>query len=172
VRHVCRDEQKRKELGAVKALSAAKEFVMTQSKLQGPARSKQLFGMSIGTASTGGRTDADIANVVPDDWKEGKEYYRSAQLTFTKGEIAVAFRSDGSRRFGKIIQVRQGAATHELVQATGSLEGLNQVLTCGAVRCGAIPHIHRTNAIRIGTENPARVPTHVFLMHIFSAASD
>jgi hypothetical protein len=85
-------------------MSAAKEFVMTQSKLQGPGSSKQLFGISLGT---GGRSDADIANVVPDNWKEGKEYFRSSKLSFTKGEIVVAFRSDGSRRFGKIIQVRE-----------------------------------------------------------------
>lgn len=52
--------------------------------------------------------DDDIANIVPEAWKEGgrgSQFYRNAGFTFRVGEIVVAFRSDGSRRYGRILQV-------------------------------------------------------------------
>ena len=52
--------------------------------------------------------DDDIANIVPEAWKEGgrgSQFYRNADFTFRVGEIVVAFRSDGSRRYGRILQV-------------------------------------------------------------------
>ena len=52
--------------------------------------------------------DDDIANIVPEAWKEGgrgSQFYCNAGFTFRVGEIVVAFRSDGSRRYGRILQV-------------------------------------------------------------------
>ena len=42
--------------------------------------------------------DDDIANIVPETWREGKQFYRDRQFVFKVEEIVVAFRSDGSRR--------------------------------------------------------------------------
>ena len=39
--------------------------------------------------------DDDIANVVPETWREGREYFRDRQFYYKVDEIVVAFRSDG-----------------------------------------------------------------------------
>jgi len=46
----------------------------------------------------------DIANIVPETLTQGRDFFRDRQFMFKVGEIVVAFRSDGSRRYGRILQ--------------------------------------------------------------------
>lgn len=72
---MCREESKRKELGALKAISAAGGFLQLQRKERGTAGIQMFLKNPFGSAAAG-LSDKDIANVVPDDWREGVEFFR------------------------------------------------------------------------------------------------
>lgn len=120
-----KEEESRLKLGAQLALSAASNFINAQKQVRGSAEVKKKYG--IDTMSSG-RSDKDIANIVPDEWKDGVDFYRSPKLSFTKGEIVVTFRSDGSRRFGKIIQ-DYGEGTYDILVDLAGGEGEGQYRT-------------------------------------------
>jgi hypothetical protein len=81
--------------------------------------------------------DDDIANIVPETWKDGREFFRDRQFAFQVDEIVVAFRSDGSRRYGRIIQDNGQGSYDILVDRFGG-EGAGQYRTDSADRIGKI----------------------------------
>jgi hypothetical protein len=121
------EEESRLKLGAQLALSAASNFIRVQKQVRGSAEVKKKYGIDTDKMSSG-RSDKDIANIVPDEWRDGVDFYRSPRLSFTKGEIVVTFRSDGSRRFGKIIQ-DYGEGTYDILVDLAGGEGEGQYRT-------------------------------------------
>ena len=81
--------------------------------------------------------DDDIANIVPESWREGREFFCDRQFAFQVDEIVVAFRSDGSRRYGRIIQDNGQGSYDILVDRFGG-EGAGQYRTDFADRIGKI----------------------------------
>lgn len=81
--------------------------------------------------------DDDIANIVPETWKDGREFFRDRQFVFQVDEIVVAFRSDGSRRYGRVIQDNGQGSYDILVDRFGG-EGAGQYRTDSADRIGKI----------------------------------
>lgn len=97
------------------------------------AAGADLFGKKRGATPR----DSDIANVVPETWKEQKEYLRSNKLVFKQGEMVVSFRSDGSRRFGKIMLVNGDGTYDVLVERSGG-EGAGLFRTDAAGQIGKL----------------------------------
>lgn len=125
-----KEEEGRLKLGAELALGAAQNFIKSQKQIRGSSEVKKLFGASgdDGKSGVSERSDKDIANIVPDEWKEGSDFYRSPKLAFTPGEIVVTFRSDKSRRFGKIIQ-DYGEGTYDILVDKSGGQGEGQYRT-------------------------------------------
>ena len=119
------------------------EQLANQAAKAEEGRLRDLFASSLGGGKQQIAGDKDIANVVPEDWKEGAQYFRSPKLSFKTSEIVVAFRSDGSRRFGKIMQVNGDNSYDVLVDRSGG-EGDGQFRTDAAGAIGKIATTGRT----------------------------
>jgi len=81
--------------------------------------------------------DDDIANIVPQTWAQGRDFYRDRQFMFKVEEIVVAFRSDGSRRYGRILQDYGDNSYDILVDRFGG-EGAGQFRTDSSSSIGKI----------------------------------
>lgn len=84
-----------------------------------------------------GLGDDDIANIVPENWREGQQFYRDRQFMFKLDEIVVAFRSDGSRRYGRILQ-DNGDSTYDILVDRFGGEGAGQYRQDSANNIGKI----------------------------------